>query len=64
MTEKHLNTTTEWPQTRAEVELASADVLTDFMSCCHVEPADFDNCLACYAYLVVQNRESQEQDND
>jgi hypothetical protein len=28
------------------------------MGKCPVEPADFDNCLSCYAYKVAQDRES------
>lgn len=31
------------------------------MARCHVEPADFDGCLACYAYWVAQEREAAEK---
>jgi len=57
----HFNTGPGWPQTRAEVEALAAvpddDLLGDFMGQCSVEPADFENCLACYAYQLAQIRE-------
>lgn len=57
--EEHYNTGPGYPQTKAEVDALPTPALHDFMARCGVEPADFDDCLACYAYWVVQNRESE-----
>lgn len=56
----HFNTAPGMPQTRAEVNRLDNDTLTDFMGRCVVEPSDFDNCLACYAYQVAQMREAEQ----
>lgn len=47
----HFNTGEGWPQSRAEVEALSAEDIFEFMGCCAEEPADPDDCLACYAYM-------------
>ena len=52
----HYNTSERYPQTRAEVAAADTEMLVAFMGECPVEPADPDECLACYAYMVVQKR--------
>jgi len=57
MTE-HFNTAEGWPQTREEVEALDRAELLDFMGMCSVEPADFDGCLACYAYEQLTAREA------
>jgi hypothetical protein len=54
---EHFNTSDGWPQTRDEVREMSLAGLHEFMGLCDVEPADFDACLACYAYQVAQERE-------
>lgn len=53
----HFDTAPGWPATRAEVEATVTPRLNDFMAKCSLEPADFERCLACYAYEVVQKRE-------
>lgn len=53
----HFNTGPGFPQTRAEVEAASDEVLGHLMGRCGVEPADPDVCLACYAYTLLSGRE-------
>lgn len=55
----HFNTGPGLPQTRAEVDTLTDEGLEDFMAFCGVEPADFDSCLACYAYGVAQDREAK-----
>lgn len=55
----HFNTRLGWPQTRTEVDALSSVALGDFMGMCDVEPADYDGCLACYAYEVMQEREDR-----
>jgi len=57
-TDPHYNTDSEHPQSKAEVEALSNTELDDFMGFCDAEPADFENCLACFAYLVSQYRDS------
>jgi hypothetical protein len=51
----HFNTGPGYPQTRKAVRELSRAGLQEFMGECDVEPADFDNCLACYAYEIFQN---------
>ena len=46
----HFHTEGAYPRTRAEVRALTHNELNVFMSECDAEPADFDNCLACYAY--------------
>lgn len=43
------------PRSREEVRALSDEDRFDFMARCSAEPADFINCLACYAYGVEQN---------
>ena len=52
---KHFDTDPEqgYPTTRAEVRSLDRNELQVFMSECSVEPADFANCLACYAFGVA-----------
>lgn len=57
----HFNTSPDWPQTREEVERLDLAGLFDFMAMCDVEPADYDGCLACYAYELAQEREAAER---
>lgn len=52
-TEAHFNTAPGYPQTRVAVRTLSRAYLEDFMGKCSSEPADFANCLACYAYRVL-----------
>jgi hypothetical protein len=53
---KHFNTAPGYPQTRRAVNDVSDEVLRDFMAQCDVEPANFERCLACYAYQVMTER--------
>jgi hypothetical protein len=55
---EHFNTAPDLPQTKAAVDAMTDEELDVFMGLCSVEPADYDGCLACYAYEVAQDREA------
>lgn len=46
-----------WPTSLDAIKEAPTEVLEEMMAECPAEPADPVNCLACYAYMVVQFRE-------
>lgn len=54
--EEHYDKHTGDPQTRDEVLSLDRDALFKFMSKCPAEPADYDDCLACFAFGVWQDR--------
>lgn len=56
----HFNTEGAYPKTRAEVRALSDEDRFEFMSECPAEPADFEDCLACYAYGVEQGLTDEE----
>lgn len=58
---EHYNTDEGYPQSKEEVNALSDDDLFEFYAECDVEPADFDHCLACYAYKVACDRENDEE---
>lgn len=56
----HFNTDRGFPQDREGVRALSQGGRHELMSLCDVEPADFINCLACYAYGVEQELSDEE----
>lgn len=47
-------------RTRKSIERARREQLDEAMAVCHEEPAEPDDCLACYAYMVAQERSAQQ----
>jgi len=51
----------DYPQSRAAVEAMSVEQMYDFAGNCDYEPAEPDVCLACYAYMLAQERDVAEK---
>ncbi len=55
--ENHFDAGNGWPRTRAGVLTLSNEELTDLVMLCNVESVDPDNCLACFAYITLIERD-------
>lgn len=49
-----------YPRTRAGIWAMPTDELYNMMAECHAEPADWNGCFACFAFLVYQYRDDPE----
>lgn len=61
---EHFNTAPDFPQSKAEVDALDDEALEVFMGMCEAEPAEPDSCLACYAYMVSQDRDEKAAPRD